>query len=49
MAIIIDNGNKKITSQKKQYGKLIVETTIRPENNATIVLGAKTAHKSKQY
>ena len=40
MAIIIDNSNKKITSQKKQYGKLIVETTIKPENNSTIVIGA---------
>src|SRR5665647_1621623 len=40
MAIIIDNSNKKITSQKKQYGKLIVETAIKPENNSTIVLGA---------
>jgi tellurium resistance protein TerD len=41
MAIIIDNSNKKITSEKKQYGRLIVETTIKPENNSTIVLGAK--------
>ncbi len=41
MAIRIDNSNKKITSQKKQYGKLIIETTIRPENNSRIVMGAK--------
>ena len=41
MAIIIDNNNKKITSEKKQYGKLIVETTIKPENNSIVVLGAK--------
>lgn len=39
MAIIIDNSNKKITSQKKQYGKLMVETSIRPENNSKIVVG----------
>lgn len=41
MAIIIDSSNKKVSSQKKQYGKLIVETSIRPENNSTVVLGAK--------
>lgn len=41
VAIIIDNSNKKITSQKKQYGKLIIETTIKPENNLTIILGEK--------
>ncbi|MBZ9632810.1 TerD family protein [Clostridium sp. FP1] len=42
MAIIIDNTNKKIiTSQKKQYGKLIIETSIRPENNSTIAMGVK--------
>ncbi|MGH4121361.1 MAG: TerD family protein [Clostridium sp.] len=42
MAIIIDNTNKKIvTSQKKQYGKLIIETSIRPENNSNLVMGAK--------
>lgn len=41
MAIIFDNSNKKITTQKKLYGKLIVETTIIPDNNASIVLGAK--------
>ncbi|MCB2295500.1 TerD family protein [Clostridium algoriphilum] len=39
MAIIIDNSNKKITSQKKQYGKIIVETSIRPENNSKIEVG----------
>lgn len=39
MAIIIESSNKKITSQKKQYGKLIVETSIIPEKNATIVMG----------
>ncbi len=39
MAIIIDNSNKKITSQKKQYGKLTVETTIKPENNSTLSVG----------
>jgi len=39
VAIIIDNSNKKIISQKKQYGKLIIETSIRPENNSAIVLG----------
>lgn len=37
MAIIIDNSNKKITSQKKQYGKLIVETSIKPENKSNIL------------
>lgn len=41
MAIIIEGSNKKITSQKKQYGKLIIETSIRPENNSNIVMGAK--------
>ena len=41
MGIIIDNSNKKITSQKKQYGKLIVETSIKSENNSTIVIGIK--------
>ncbi len=40
MAIIIEGSNKKITSQKKQYGKLIIETSIRPENNLTVVMGA---------
>lgn len=40
MAIIIEGSNKKITSQKKQYGKLIIETSIRPENNTTIGMGA---------
>jgi len=39
VAIIIDNSNKKITSQKKQYGKLIVETSIKPQNNSKIVVG----------
>ena len=39
MAIIIDNSNKNITSQKKQYGKLTVETSIKPENNRAIGLG----------
>ena len=47
MAIIIDNSNKKITSQKKQYGKLIIETTLKPENNSTIIMGAK--QPSHQY
>lgn len=41
VAIIIDNSNKKVTSQKKQYGKLIIETSIRPENNSKVVMGAK--------
>jgi tellurium resistance protein TerD len=41
LAIRIDNSNKKITSQKKQYGKLIIETTIRPENNSNIEMGTK--------
>jgi len=40
VAIIIDNSNKKITSQKKQYGKLTIETSIRPEKNSNIVMGA---------
>lgn len=40
MAIIIDNRNKKITSQKKQYGKLVVETSIKPENKLKIAMGA---------
>lgn len=40
MAIIIDNSNKKIISQKKQYGKLTVETSIIPENNLTVVIGS---------
>ena len=40
MGIIIDNNSKKIISQKKQYGKLTVETSIKPENNQTLVLGA---------
>ncbi|MBN4049382.1 TerD family protein [Clostridium estertheticum] len=39
--MIIEGSNKKITSQKKQYGKLTVETSIRPENNSDIVMGAK--------
>ncbi|MBU3146188.1 TerD family protein [Clostridium sp. CF012] len=42
MAMIIENGNKKITSQKKHYGNLTVETSIRPENNSTIILGQHT-------
>ena len=47
MAIIIDNSNKKITSQKKQYGKLIVETSIKPENKSKIVVGvAQHVNKS---
>ncbi|MGH4137602.1 TerD family protein [Clostridium sp.] len=41
MAIIIEGSNKKITSQKKKYGTLIIETSIRPENSSTIVMGAK--------
>lgn len=40
MDIIIDNRNKKITSQKKQYGKLVVETSIKPENKFKIAMGA---------
>lgn len=47
MAIIIDNSNKKITSEKKQYGKLIVETTIKPENNSKVVLGPKQQIKQQ--
>lgn len=47
MAIIIEGSNKKITSPKKQYGKLIIETSIRPENNSTIVMGAK--NQTGQY
>jgi tellurium resistance protein TerD len=39
VAIIIDNRNKKITSQKKQYGKLVVETSIKPENKSKIAMG----------
>ncbi|MCB2291739.1 TerD family protein [Clostridium sp. CS001] len=39
MAIIIDNRNKNITSQKKQYGKLVVETSIKPENKSKIAMG----------
>lgn len=39
MAIIIDNPNKNITSQKKQYGKLLVETSIKPENKSKITMG----------
>jgi len=46
VTIIIDNSNKKITSQKRQYGKLIIETSIRPENNSEIVLG-RDQHTSK--
>lgn len=41
MAIIVDNVNKKIRPQKKQYGRLTVETTIKPENNVAIILGEK--------
>jgi tellurium resistance protein TerD len=41
VAIIIDNSNKKITSQKKQYGKLMVETSIRPEKNSKIFVGVE--------
>jgi len=40
VSIIIKNSNKEITSRKKQYGKLIVETAIIPENNSTIAVGA---------
>ncbi|MBZ9609856.1 TerD family protein [Clostridium estertheticum] len=39
MAIIIESSNKKIRSQKRQYGKLIVETSIIPEKKATVVMG----------
>ncbi|WP_304518646.1 TerD family protein [Clostridium sp. CM028] len=39
MAIIIESSNKKIISQKRQYGKLIVETSIIPEKKATVVMG----------
>ena len=46
MAIIIDTTNKKNTSQKKQYGKLIVETSIIAENNSTISAGT-TQHTNK--
>ncbi|MGV8984142.1 TerD family protein [Clostridium sp.] len=46
MAIIIEGSNKKVTSQKKQYGKLIVETSIRPENNLTVTIGSNR-HKSQ--
>ena len=41
VAIIIDNSNKKITAEKKQYGKLIIETTIKPENNSIMTVGIK--------
>ncbi|MEK6263565.1 MAG: TerD family protein [Clostridium sp.] len=41
MAISVDSSNKSITSQKKQYGNLFVETSIRPENNSKVVMGAK--------
>lgn len=41
MAISVDSNNKNITSQKKQYGSLFVETSIRPENNSKVVMGAK--------
>jgi len=40
MAIIINGSNKKITSQKKQYGKLLVETSLMKGNNSTITVGA---------
>ena len=41
MAMIIINSSKKeITSQKKQYGKLLVETALMKENNSTITVGA---------
>ncbi|MGH4050233.1 MAG: TerD family protein [Clostridium sp.] len=48
--MIIDNSNKKTTSQKRQYGKLIIETSIRPENNSVIALGAlnKTGESNPQ-
>ena len=39
MAITIANSNKKISSQMKQYGKLTVETSIKPEKNIAISLG----------
>lgn len=38
--MIINTNNKKITSKKKQYGKLIVETAITPENISKIAVGA---------
>jgi tellurium resistance protein TerD len=41
LAISVDSSNKNITSQKKQYGNLFVETSIRPENNSKVVMGAK--------
>ena len=47
MAIIIDSSNKKVTTQKKQYGKLVVETSIRPENNIVIAVGAK--NRTNEY
>lgn len=45
MSIIIDNGNKKIISPKKQYGKLMVETSVRPENNSHLGIGANRSIK----
>ena len=47
MAIIIENCNNKKIVQKKQYGKLIVETSIKPENNRAIILGQKQ-HTNQQ-
>jgi tellurium resistance protein TerD len=47
MAIVIDNSKKNIVPQKKRYGNLIVETTIKPENNSTIIIGAK--QRTNQY
>jgi tellurium resistance protein TerD len=41
LAISVDSSNKNITSQKQQYGNLFVETSIRPENNSKVVMGAK--------
>jgi tellurium resistance protein TerD len=50
LSISVENSNKKLTSQKKQYGKLTVETSIRPENNSKVVMGAKrqTNHVNAQ-
>jgi len=43
MGIIIDSSNKKI-SQIKQYGKILIETTVKPENNSEIILGSKQSN-----
>lgn len=46
MSIIIKNSYNKISSERKQYGKLIVETSIRPDKNSTIQAG-KNQHTYK--